>query len=363
MAGRDPDPWLDAAQVRRILAPLADVPSDLAIRVEDASGALVAMAGRVAGASDARFSRELRIDEALIGRLVAEGDAIADPAVVATVEALALGLEALADAWRRSRASSDPSGDAPADRSSFAADLAMSRLQQRTIVSLQAPHVEGYDLASHYEPAREIGGDFFELFRMRRRAHPLGVVIADVAGKGIAAALLMAFARPVIHTALTAASGPSEALERTNRILVDELHTTLFITVLAGRLDLRTGSFRMANAGHEPPLLIPRDGETIAPVNGGGPLLGAFSRLGIPEVEIELRPGDTLLLYTDGVTDARSEAGERFGKARLLEGLERVRGGTAHEVVAGIRDAVAAFRGAADPVDDVTIVAVGRQAS
>ena len=113
MAGRDPDAWLDAAQVRRILAPLADIPSDLAIRVEDASGALVAIAGQVAGASDAQFSRELRIDDALIGRLVAEGGAIADPAVVATVEALALGLEALADARRRSGASNDPSGDAP----------------------------------------------------------------------------------------------------------------------------------------------------------------------------------------------------------------------------------------------------------
>jgi serine phosphatase RsbU (regulator of sigma subunit) len=175
--------------------------------------------------------------------------------------------------------------------------------------------------------------------------------------------LLMAFARPVIHTALTAASGPSEALERTNRILVDELHTTLFITVLAARLDIRTGSFRMANAGHEPPLLIPSDGAAIAPVSGGGPLLGAFSHLGIPEVEVELRPGDTLLLYTDGVTDARSEAGERYGRARLLERLEQTRGGTADEVVAGIRDDIAAFRGAADPVDDVTIVAVGRHAS
>jgi serine phosphatase RsbU (regulator of sigma subunit) len=359
MAGRDPDHWLDADQVQRILAPITDTPSDLAIRVEDASGVLVALTGTFAGASDARFSRELRVEDALIGRMVAEGGAIADPAVLAMVEALALGLEALAVARRASGATDDP--HASADRtSSLAADLAMSRLQQRTIVSLQAPHVEGYDLASHYEPAREIGGDFFELFRIRRRAHPLGVVIADVAGKGIAAALLMAFARPVIHTALTAASGPSEALERTNRILVDELHTTLFITVLAARLDIRTGSFRMANAGHEPPLLIPGDDEAIAPVNGGGPLMGAFSRLGIPEVEIELCPGDTLLLYTDGVTDARSEAGERFGKARLLEGLERVRGGTAHEVVARIRDDVAAFRGAADPVDDVTIVAIGR---
>lgn len=359
MVGRDLEPSLDAVQVQRILAPIDDASTDLAIRVEDPFGGVIATSG-APPAAGARLTRELRAGETLVGRLIAEGRALGEPTVAATIKALAIGLEALADARGRS---SPGSNEAPADRSSqLAAELRMSRLQQRTIVSLQAPHIDGYDLASHYEPAREIGGDFFELFRIRRRAHPLGVVIADVAGKGIAAALLMAFARPVIHTALTAANGPSEALERVNRILVVELHTMLFITVLAARLDVRTGSFRMANAGHEPPLLIPRDGGPIEPVDGGGPLLGAFPRLGIPEVELELRPGDTLLLYTDGVTDARSEAGERYGKARLLEDLERSRGQNADDVVAGIRDDLAGFRGSADAADDVTIVAIGRHA-
>ena len=100
-------------------------------------------------------------------------------------------------------------------QSGIAAELAISRIE-RSIVSLEPPEVAGYDLASYYEPAREIGGDFFELFRLRRRGRPLGVVIADVTGKGIAAALLMAFARPVIHTALQAAPGPADALRRTN---------------------------------------------------------------------------------------------------------------------------------------------------
>src|SRR4029077_5530568 len=87
---------------------------------------------------------------------------------------------------------------------------------QHSFVSLVAPDVPGYDLASHYEAAREVGGDFFDLFRMRRRGRPLSVVIADVTGKGIAAALLMAFSRPLLHAAVDNTTGPAEALERTN---------------------------------------------------------------------------------------------------------------------------------------------------
>ena len=137
-------------------------------------------------------------------------------------------------------------------------ELARGRRLQRSFVSLTPPDVPGYDIAAHYEAAREVGGDFFDLFRLRRRGRPLSVVIADVTGKGIAAALLMAFVRPLLHAAIDHTTGPADALERTNRILVDERRSSLFITALAGRLDLRTGHLRLAN--RPPPLIIRADG-------------------------------------------------------------------------------------------------------
>jgi sigma-B regulation protein RsbU (phosphoserine phosphatase) len=279
--------------------------------------------------------------------------------VAAALEALAIALEDLASLSETTpRPSEAPGRDR---RSGIDAELSLSRLQQRSIVSLVAPEVRGYDLASHYEPAREIGGDFFELFRLRRRGQPLGVVIADVAGKGIAAALLMAFARPIIHSALTAATGPADALERTNRILVDEIRTAQFITALVGRLEPTNGRIRLANAGHEPAIVVPADGSPLVEIGVGGPLLGAFSPLAVRETEVELAPGDTLFLYTDGVTDARAPSGERFGRQRLLKTVERHRNGSAHDLVAAVRDAGTAFRATAECADDVTIVAVGRQ--
>jgi sigma-B regulation protein RsbU (phosphoserine phosphatase) len=277
--------------------------------------------------------------------LVATGDAIDDPAIRNAIEALAVALRELADM----------AGHA------LAADLAQGRIQQRSIVSLVAPDVPGYDLASHYTAAREIGGDFFELFRLRRRSRPLSIVIADVTGKGIAAALLMAFARPVIHGALNGANGPAQALERTNKILVDERRSILFITVLVGELDLPSGRIRLANAGHEPPLVVPADGSPIRQLEIGGVLMGAFPTLGLREVDLTLAPGDVLFLYTDGVTDARGPSGERFGEARMVEVVDAARGGTAKDIVDAVRGAVAAFSGDVEPADDVTIVAVGRR--
>ena len=351
-----PRAGFDADRLQRVLAPFARIPG-LSVVIEGPTGAVVASVDAPPTAASLSLTRELRVGGELLGRVVASGASMAEPIVTAAIESLAVGLEQIAEAEQRTLGAVAGQEES----STLAADLALGRLQQRTIVSLIAPDVGGYDLASHYEPAREVGGDFFELFRLRRRGHPLGVVIADVAGKGIAAALLMAFVRPVIHSALTAAPGPADALERTNRILVGELRTALFITALVAKLDVRTGLLRIANAGHEPALIVPGDGGPIRPLEGGGPLLGAFAKLGIREVETELRKGDQLVLYTDGVTDARGPSGERFGKARLLASIEAARGGTADDLVAAIRDDVASFRSLVDPADDITIVGIGRQ--
>ena len=239
-------------------------------------------------------------------------------------------------------------------------ELANGRRLQRAFVALKPPDVPGYDIAAHYEAAREVGGDFFDLFRLRKRGRPLSVVIADVSGKGIAAALLMAFVRPLLHAAIDHTTGPAQALERTNKILVEERRSSLFITALAARLDVRTGHLCLANAGHEPPLIVRADGSPPIWLEGAGPLVGGFPRLDVPEISTDLEPGDLALLYTDGITDARATSGERFDEWRLLAALESSRGGTAQEVIATISDSVCAFQEPAPPADDITIVAIRR---
>jgi phosphoserine phosphatase RsbU/P len=252
-----------------------------------------------------------------------------------------------------------PSRDAASARR-IDEELAHGRLLQRSFVSLVAPDVPGYELASHYEAAREVGGDFFDLFRLRRRGRPLSVVIADVTGKGIAAALLMSFSRPLLHAAIDQTKGPAAALERTNRILVEERRSSLFITALCARLDLPSGHLAVANAGHEPPLVARADGSPIECLVGAGPLIGAFPTLEIPEVATDLAPGDLVLFYTDGVTDARDASGERFEEQRLFAAVESARGGTAQDVVDAVAGAVDRFQGRTEPADDVTIVAIRR---
>jgi sigma-B regulation protein RsbU (phosphoserine phosphatase) len=306
-------------------------------------------------------------DGTVVARILAEPRGESEPGLRAAIDALAIAIGELLVDSRAREAAERALGIHRSEHTASAlgidtAELAKGRRQQRSILSLQAPDVPGYDLASHYAAAREIGGDFFELFRLPRRGHPLAVVVADVTGKGLDAALLMAFARPVMHSALVGAHGPAEAIERTNRVLVEERRGTLFITLVCAVLQPGTGRLRIASAGHEPPLLVPGDGGPIIAVGEAGVLMGAFASITPPETELTLAPGDSLVLYTDGVTDAVSPSGRRFGDARMLAALERVRGGSAHHLVEAVRDDVSAFRGTADPADDLTLVAVGRRA-
>jgi sigma-B regulation protein RsbU (phosphoserine phosphatase) len=169
----------------------------------------------------------------------------------------------------------------------------------------------------------------------------------------------MAFIRPVMRSALDRSGDPVEALELTNRILVDERRTGLFVTVLAGVLELDTGLFTYANGGHELPLVVPLDGSEPRPIPGGGPLLGMFGRLGVDLMRIRIEPGDALVLYTDGVTDARAAGGERYGEARFRSAL-RNRGGSGPTPCRDVIDHVLAFQGDADPADDLALLVLRR---
>lgn len=171
----------------------------------------------------------------------------------------------------------------------------------------------------------------------------------------------MAFVRPIMRSALDRTADPVEALERTNHILVDERRTGMFVTVLAGILELDTGVFTYANAGHEMPLLAPGDGSELRWLPGGGPLLGVFGRLGLTTERVELRPGDRLVLFTDGITDAQSPSGERYGAERFRDTVAATCvGGDAVDTCRAVIQGVLAHQGTALPADDLALLVLRR---
>ncbi len=223
---------------------------------------------------------------------------------------------------------------------------------------------DGWEIANDYRPARSIGGDFFDVFPLLDPDRPrhLGIVIADVSGKGIAAAVMMAFVRAVMRSALDRTGDPAGALELTNHILVDERRTGLFVTILAAVLDLDTGRFSFANAGHEPPLLASIDGKEPRWVEGGGPLVGLFGRLDLTLQHVTIEPGERIILYTDGITDAASPGGDRFGEARFKQTIAEscVSDGTAVDTCRAVIQSVLAFQGSASPADDLALLVFRR---
>jgi serine phosphatase RsbU (regulator of sigma subunit) len=234
---------------------------------------------------------------------------------------------------------------------------------------LSPPQPEGWEIATAYRAARVVGGDFYDVFELpgtdREGAPAVGFVVADVTGKGLTAALMMAFTRAVLRAASYNGTGPSDALERTNRVLVRDARTGLFVTAIAARLDPDRGELAYASAGHEPPLLARARDNGVIELEAGGTLLGIAEHAPGPDTIVDLEPGDLLVVYTDGITDAarsHTETGEapRFGIERLIEAIAAARGLDAVAAVASIVARVESFVGSAEQADDFTLLAVRR---
>ena len=345
-----------ADRLQAIVDPFGSPASGVSITIEDLEGRRIAAAGSDAvpsAVSDVR--QRIASGDKIVGHVIGRGEPDR-PLLEAIVGAVA----AAAGALVASSAPAPAEAEAAATAARLDAELALGRRIQRSFIPIVPPMIEGYELGDHYEAARQVGGDFFDAFRMRGRSGRFALCIADVTGKGIAAALLMAFARPLLRSAIDNVRTPAGALELVNRILVEERRSALYITALCATVELRRGLLHLANAGHEPPLLVPADGGPITWLEGSGPLLGAFTRLDLVEQTIRLAPGDLVLLYTDGVTDAQASSGERFGDERLLEAVEAARGGTAAEVVDAVCGAYHGFQAEQPNADDVTLLAIRR---
>ncbi len=246
------------------------------------------------------------------------------------------------------------------ERRALDEELAIGRRIQVSLMPRRFPAIEGWEIASVYEPAREVGGDFYDVFRLRDRGACIGLVIADVTGKGIPAAILMADSRGLIHAAADNTDGPAATLARVNRILVDERGSGLFVTVAHAILDPTTGGLTLARAGHDPVHILRADGR-LEVLDPPGRLVGMVAELGVVSIERTLEPGDSFVGHTDGVTEARDADGGFYGEERYRALLETLAGASAAGIVAAVRADVAAFRGRAEPSDDLTLLVVRRQ--
>ena len=237
-------------------------------------------------------------------------------------------------------------------------ELDLAREIQRSFLPACCPLVPGYQLASAWRSARRVGGDFYDFMLLSNGN--VGIAIADVADKGVPAALFMALSRTLVRATAMSGRTPSDALRRTNTLIMSDARSDLFVTIFYGLLHPRSGSFTYANAGHNPPLwLNARTGEVQRLVLHGM-ALGVMPEVSLSEQTLTLGPGDALVLYTDGVTEAYNEFDEEFGMERLEQVLRDQAHGSAEDVVEAIEAAVDAFVGEIPPFDDFTLVVLKR---
>lgn len=219
------------------------------------------------------------------------------------------------------------------------------------------PHLREFDLHAVNAPARHIGGDFFDFFFVDEDV--LMIVIADVAGKGVPAAMFMAVARTIIRNLAPTCPSPGLLLSRINTLLLQDNTESMFVTIVVCRYNVRTGRMVYANAGHPRPYLLnghdsPRPFGEVT-----GTIVGIIPDLTFTEASAELSPGDRLVFYTDGVTEARSPHGQFFQDHGLRELLGRVNGESVEEICAACIRRVSEFQ-AGDISDDITVLVLKR---
>ena len=230
----------------------------------------------------------------------------------------------------------------------IAAEIQQALLPPRSLVGAT------FAAAGASIPCRTIGGDFFDTFELSDGR--LGFALGDVAGKGPPAAILAAMVQGIFATHVGAGAGPAETLDRVNKALLRRHIESRFATLVYGLLS-PDGALATSNAGHNPTFLFRADGR-LERLDKGGLMVGAFDFAAYEEERAALRPGDTLILYSDGVTDATSPSGEQFGEERFLAALATAHRESPDDLVTRLVREIRAFADGEPPADDVTLLVV-----
>ena len=236
-------------------------------------------------------------------------------------------------------------------------ELRVAQLIQQQFLPKTLPDLPGWQVAAFYRAAAEVGGDFYDFIDLPDGK--LGLVIGDVSGHGVPAALVMATTRSVLRTEAPRLVAPGRVLERVNEFLDADIPQNMFVTCLYAVLDPRTGALRYANAGHDLPFV--RRGAAVEELRATGMPLGAMPGMRYDERETRLGPGDVILLHSDGLAEAHDASRAMFGFPRMRSLMGRL--GLGHELIDGLMDDLGRFTGPAwEQEDDITLVTLARSA-
>jgi PAS domain S-box-containing protein len=238
-------------------------------------------------------------------------------------------------------------------------ELRIARLIQQTLLPKTLPELSGYDIAAYYQPAREVGGDFYDFLRLQDGR--LGLVMGDATGKGMPAALVMATTRSILRAIGQSSDSPGEVLKRANDALVADIPPNMFVTCFYAILDPETGRLRYANAGHDLPYL--RDSGDTEELRARGMPLGLMPGIGYEQKELVLEAGNSVLFYSDGLVEAHNREDEMFGFPRLRRLIESSSVTSGEELVDFLLEELYSFAGEGwEQEDDITLTTLYRAA-
>lgn len=256
-----------------------------------------------------------------------------------------------------------PPAQIPRSNAVMTRELEMAGKIQADILPEEAPVFPGWEVAARLEPARETSGDFYDFIPLT--ASKWAIVVADVTDKGMGAALFMALSSSLIRTYATRfPTLPALTVNAVSGRILSDTHGSMFVTALFGVLEPDTGRFIYANAGHPPGYLItttPRGESDVERLRPTGMALGVSEQAQWRQKIVRMSPGDILLLYTDGITEAQNAAGEFFGEEHLLDCVLAKKGCSAEEVLQALLDEVHRFVGSTPRQDDIALVVVRRK--
>jgi len=232
-------------------------------------------------------------------------------------------------------------------------EMEIARGLQQRLLPAAAPSIQGIDIAANNIPAREVGGDFYDFIPVAE--DHLGVVIADVSGKGMSAAIFMGLSRTIVRASTTSSPNPVLAIRQANTLICRDSTSGMFVTLFYAVLDANK-RFRYINAGHNPPLFFKKGEDIPVLLKARGIALGVKPDIDLDEERIQLASGDIVVLYTDGVNEAINESGEAFGMDRLIHVVQSHREKNAGELLTVIQGSVIDFAGRQPQFDDITLM-------